>query len=46
MMVASTPVSLSLAQRLGAVAEELLGAPVVPGRAKGTEYAAVAGLAP
>ncbi len=43
MMVASTPVSLSLAEQLGAVAEELLGAPVVPGRAKGTEYAAITG---
>lgn len=43
MMVASTPVSLSLARQLGAVAEELLGAPVVPGRAKGTEYAGTTG---
>ncbi|HEX6787434.1 MAG TPA: phytanoyl-CoA dioxygenase family protein [Acidimicrobiales bacterium] len=43
MMVASTPVSLSLALQLGEVAARLLGAPVVPGRAKGTEYAGISG---
>jgi Phytanoyl-CoA dioxygenase (PhyH) len=43
MMVARTPVSLSLARQLGGVAAELLGAPVVPGRAKGTEYAGITG---
>jgi hypothetical protein len=43
MMVASTPVSLSLALQLGEVASRLLGAPVVPGRAKGTEYAGISG---
>jgi len=43
MMVASTPVSLGLAQQLGAVAQALLGAAVVPGRAKGTEYAGTTG---
>jgi hypothetical protein len=43
MMVASTPVSLSLALQLGALAAELLGASVVPGRAKGIEYAGITG---
>ena len=43
MMVAGTPVSLSLTLQLGALASAVLGAPVVPGRAKGTEYAGITG---
>jgi hypothetical protein len=43
MMVERTPVSLALAAALGDVATAVLGAPVVPGRAKGTEYTGVTG---
>ena len=43
MMVAGTPVSLGLTVQLGALASAVLGAPVVPGRAKGTEYAGITG---
>ena len=38
MMCARTPVSLHVVGQLAGVATELLGAPVLPGRAKGTEY--------
>ena len=38
MMSERTPVSLGLLVRLSALASELLGAPVLPGRAKGTRY--------
>jgi len=38
MMCERTPVSLDLVVRFAALAEELLGASVLPGRAKGTEY--------
>jgi hypothetical protein len=38
MMTAETPVSLSLLDRAGAVAEALLGGPVLPTRAKGVRY--------
>ena len=38
MMTAETPASLSLLDRLGAVAETLLERPVLPTRAKGTRY--------
>ncbi len=38
MMCEHTPVSVALAVRLARVAGELLAAPVLPGRAKGTEY--------
>jgi hypothetical protein len=37
-MCERTPVSLALVLRLAAVASELLGAPVLPGRAKATTY--------
>jgi hypothetical protein len=43
MMVERTPVSLAPAAALGEVATAVLGAPVVPGRAKGTEYTGVTG---
>jgi len=43
MMIEDTPVSLDLAASLGDVATAVLGAPVVPGRAKGTEYTGVTG---
>jgi Phytanoyl-CoA dioxygenase (PhyH) len=38
MMTAETPVSLSLLDRVEAVAAVLLGGPVIPTRAKGTRY--------
>jgi hypothetical protein len=38
MMTAETPASLSLLDRLGAVAETLFDRPVLPTRAKGTRY--------
>jgi hypothetical protein len=38
MMCERTPVSLGLVDALAVVAAELLGRPVVPGRAKGTRY--------
>src|SRR5689334_20753130 len=38
MMTAETPVSLSLLDRAGALAEALLGAPVLPTRAKAVRY--------
>jgi len=38
MMSERTPVSLELVVRLSIVAAELLGGPVLPGRAKGTRY--------
>src|SRR5262245_26552637 len=38
MMTAETPVSLTLLDRAGAVAETVLGGPVIPTRAKGTRY--------
>jgi len=38
MMTAETPVSLTLLDRAGALAESLLGGPVLPTRAKGTRY--------
>src|SRR5690242_5165052 len=38
MMTAETPVSLSLLDRAGVLAEALLGGPVIPTRAKGTRY--------
>src|SRR5262245_5992747 len=38
MMTAETPVSLSLLDQTAALAEALLGGPVVPTRAKGTRY--------
>jgi hypothetical protein len=38
MMTAETPVSLTLLDRVGALAESLLGGPVLPTRAKGTRY--------
>src|SRR5262245_12336874 len=40
MMNARTPLSLSLLDALAVPAAELLGRPVLPGRAKGTRYAA------
>ena len=43
MMVASTPVSLGLLRRFTAVAEELLGRAVLPGRTKGVEYHGASG---
>ena len=38
MMTAETPVSLTLLDRVGALAEAVLGGPVLPTRAKGTLY--------
>jgi Phytanoyl-CoA dioxygenase (PhyH) len=38
MMTAETPASLSLLERAGAVAADLLGGPVLPTRAKGVRY--------
>jgi hypothetical protein len=38
MMTAETPVSLSLLERIGAVAADLLEGPVLPTRAKGVRY--------
>lgn len=38
MMTSETPVSLSLLDRTGALAEALLGGPVLPTRAKGVRY--------
>ena len=38
MMTAETPVSLTLLDRVGALAEAMLGGPVIPTRAKGTYF--------
>jgi hypothetical protein len=38
MMIAETPASLTLLDRVGVLAESLLGGPVLPTRAKGTRY--------
>lgn len=38
MMCESTPVSLTMLDEFAELATELLGSPVLPGRAKGTEY--------